>query len=695
VPARASKKHRSVKRPRRARSPSLAERLREAEETLEAIRSGHVDALVVSGPHGEQVFTLRGADHRYRHLVETMNEGALLVSPDGLIVYSNARFATLLGTPLETLIGSSLATHAAEGSRKLVEALVAARGSAAVKAEVELVAADGAHLPVYMSATAASDDSMDLTSLVVTDLSAQKRDEAMLAAGRLNTLIVEHAAQGIVVCDRHGVIVRANQGVQVLVGGNPLLRSFEAALRFEGAPELARSIVERALAGHTLRGEEAAVRRAGGATDGATDGMIDDATDDAIHVLVSAAPITDGGGVILGCVVSFTDITEHKRAAAERSRLLDAAMAARIEAETANRAKDEFLAMLGHELRNPLAPILTALELMTLRGEERWPREREIIERHVRHVVALVGDLLDVSRITRGMIELQRRPIALATVIRDAIESVAPLIEDRRHALTCDVPGELWVDGDEGRLRQVFANLLTNAARYTPPGGAIEVAGAARDGAIVIAVRDNGAGIPPELLPSVFDMFVQGKRTIERSQGGLGLGLSIVRSLVELHGGSVRAASPGPGRGTAIEVSLPALRELPAGGEPRAIEPAVSAAGRRILIVDDNCDAADLLAEALAEAGFATRTAYDGPSALTAAGEFAPDVALLDIGLPVMDGYELARRLRDSERGRAMRLVAVTGYGQGADRMAARAAGFDEHFIKPIDLKALTSALRR
>ena len=676
MPARAPRKKRSARRPPRA---SLAERLREAEETLAAIRSGHVDAVVVSGPHGEQVFTLRGADHRYRQLVETMNEGALLVSAEGLIVYSNSRFAMLVGAPLETLIGSSLAAHAAEGSRKLVEALVGARGSGAVKAEVELAAADGTHIPVYMSATAAGDDSMNLTSLVVTDLSAQKRDQEMLAAGRLSAHIVEHAAQGIVVCDRDGVIVRANQPVQALVGDNPLLQRFEAAIRFDGAPDLARSIVQRALGGQTLRGEEAAVRRAG----------------ETIDVLVSAAPISDGGEAVLGCVVSFADITEQKRAAAERSRLLDSATAARVEAEAANRAKDEFLAMLGHKLRNPLAPILTALELMTLRGEERWPRERQITERHVRRVVALVGDLLYVSRITRGMVVLKRHPVAVAAVIRDAIESVGPLVEERGHALACNVPGDLWVDGDGGRLRQVFANLLTNAARYTPPGGAIEVAGAARDGQVVVAVRDNGAGIPPELLPSVFDMFVQGKRTIERSQGGLGLGLSIVRSLVELHGGSVRASSPGPGRGTEIEVSLPALHELPAGDEARAVEPAVPASGRRILIVDDNCDAADLLAEALAVFGFCTRTAYDGPSALTAAGEFAPDIALLDIGLPVMDGYELARRLRESERGRDMRLVAVTGYGQYSDQVAARAAGFDEHFIKPIDLDALASALRR
>src|SRR5262249_29387428 len=253
--------------------------------------------------------------------------------------------------------------------------------------------------------------------------------------------------------DRDGVIVRANQPVQALVGDNPLLRSFEAVLRFEGAPELARSIVQRALGGQTLRGGEAAVRRA----------------DETIDVLVSAAPISDGDEVVFGCVVSFADITGQKRAAAERSRLLDSAMAARVEAEAANRAKDEFLAMLGHELRNPLAPILTALELMTLRGEERWSRERQIIERHVRHVVALVGVLLDVSRITRGMVVLQRRPVALATVIRDAIESVSPLVEERGHALACNVPGELWVDGDDRRLRQVFANLLTNAARYTPP----------------------------------------------------------------------------------------------------------------------------------------------------------------------------------------------------------------------------------
>jgi PAS domain S-box-containing protein len=393
------------------------------------------------------------------------------------------------------------------------------------------------------------------------------------------------------------------------------------------------------------------------------------------------------------------DVTEHVRAEAERDELLRREQQARREAETASRAKDEFLAMLGHELRNPLSPILTALELMRRRDPSALSRERTLIERQVQHVVRLVDDLLDVSRITRGKVELKRRPVDLGDVVATAIEMASPLLENRRHRLDVDVPRRgLLVDGDPARLAQVMSNLLTNSAKYTEPGGRIEVRAGREGRDVVVRVRDSGIGIPPELLPRVFDLFVQSQRALDRSQGGLGLGLTIVKSLTEMHGGRVSAESAGPGRGSTFSVRLPALSAAaltPAPGSlllPRTRRRAL--VPRRVLVVDDNQDAADALVEALLAVGHQAVVAYDGPGALDAALRLRPEVAFLDIGLPVMDGYELARRIRDLI-GPGVKLVAVTGYSQERDRALSRAAGFDEHLVKPVDLERLESLLEQ
>ncbi len=362
---------------------------------------------------------------------------------------------------------------------------------------------------------------------------------------------------------------------------------------------------------------------------------------------------------------------------------------ARQAAEDASRAKDEFLAMLGHELRNPLAPILTALQLLRLRGVQGGERERTIIERQVRHLVALVDDLLDVSRITRGKVRLTRRPTELSEVVAKAIELASPLLEQHRHGLELDVPKHgLGVLADADRLSQVVGNLVTNAAKYTPAGGSIRVSAVVEGHQVVLRVRDTGIGIDPEMLPRIFDLFTQDRQAIDRAQGGLGLGLAIVRNLVELHGGSVSAHSAGRDLGSEFAVRLAHVEV--AGGSPGpdgtrrdAESPTL---GLRVLVVDDNTDAAMMLADALAESGYQTSTAADGPAALAIAAAFRPHVALLDIGLPVMDGFELARQFRATADLRSTRLVAVTGYGQERDRLASAAAGFDAHLVKPIDL---------
>jgi PAS domain S-box-containing protein len=390
------------------------------------------------------------------------------------------------------------------------------------------------------------------------------------------------------------------------------------------------------------------------------------------------------------------DVTGHVRAERERDELLEREQQARREAETASRAKDEFLAMLGHELRNPLSPILTALELMRRRDPGALERERTLIERQVQHVVRLVDDLLDVSRITRGKVQLRRDPVEIGEVVAAAIEMASPLLEAQRHTVDVDVPRRgLLVDGDAARLAQVVSNLLTNAAKYTQPGGHIDVTAAREGGDAVVRVRDSGIGIAPELLPRVFDLFVQSERALDRSQGGLGLGLTIVKTLTEMHGGRVAAESEGHGRGSTFIIRLPALAgaaltPVPAGVAPRLRRRA--GRGHRVLVVDDNQDAADALVEALGASGHQALVAYDGPSALDAAARVHPEVAFLDIGLPVMDGYELARRLREL-LGPGVKLVAVTGYGQDKDRALSRAAGFDEHLVKPVDLSFLEKVL--
>ncbi|NVB81624.1 MAG: GAF domain-containing protein [Kofleriaceae bacterium] len=383
--------------------------------------------------------------------------------------------------------------------------------------------------------------------------------------------------------------------------------------------------------------------------------------------------------------------------AVERARLHDATLAARAEAEQANRAKDDFLAMLGHELRNPLSPILTAVHLMRIRGETSTLREQSVIERQVNHLIHLVDELLDISRITRGKVELERKPHKLSTIVSKAVEVVTPLVDERRHQLTISLPDEeLWLDVDDVRICQVLTNLLTNAARYTERGGQLALCAAREDSCVVIRVKDNGVGMPPELLPRVFDLFVQGYRTSDRSQGGLGVGLALVRNLVVMHGGSVGVASAGPGKGSELTVRLPIIvpnRAVAATGDgERSIREGVSVTSRRILVVDDNVDAATLLADLLRTVGHDVRVAHDGAVALDIQARFHPEIGILDIGLPRMDGYELATIMRE-RAARTIRLMAVTGYGQEQDRARAERAGFDAHFVKPVALAKLLTEI--
>jgi PAS domain S-box-containing protein len=392
-------------------------------------------------------------------------------------------------------------------------------------------------------------------------------------------------------------------------------------------------------------------------------------------------------------------LAERAAIAVEHARLFEELAVARAEAdvrrseaERANRAKDEFLAVLGHELRNPLAPITTALDLMKLKSSDSL--ERVIVERQVKHLTRLVDDLLDLSRITGAKLVVAKERIDLAEVIANGVDLAGPLIERNRQHLSVAIGHELWVDGDPVRLAQVIANLLGNAAKYSDAGSPIWIEAERQHDEIVVTVRDHGIGIDASILPRVFEPFVQQPQGLDRADGGLGLGLAIVRGIVTVHGGRVCAYSDGPGRGAEIVVRLPAR------GRP-SMDPVLDAVPdvpvhhppRCVLVVDDNEDARLLLVELLHRLGYDPVSAGDPLSALELARRARPVIALLDIGLPGIDGYELARRLRDQDGAGALKLVALTGYGRESDRARASAAGFDLHLVKPVTAQILESTL--
>lgn len=502
------------------------------------------------------------------------------------------------------------------------------------------------------------------------DITDRKRTEEALRSSEANfRQLVETAQEGIWMVDAVGRTKYANQRMAEMLGC--ALRDLQGhsvfEFTFEEDREAAMGLFRQCLAGNRMQ-FDFRLRRPDG---------------DELWTGVSANRIASDSGEPRGVLALFSDVTERRRA--------EQAL------READRRKDEFLAMLAHELRNPLAPIRNAVRIMRGLGPEDqvtldWARG--VIDRQVGHLARLVDDLLDVSRLVRGRLELRRESVDLAEVVERTLEVVRPLIQSHRHELVVSLPAEaLRVEADPTRLTQVLANLLTNAAKYTPPGGRIRLEAEPQDGHAVIRVHDNGMGIPESLLPHVFDLFTQNERSLDRSQGGLGIGLTIVKRLVEKHGGEIAVQSDS--RGSEFTVRLPLGRGRPGAARPETPNdtPRPTGTARRILVVDDNEDARDSLDLLLRLDGHEIRKAADGPAALAAAPEFRPDVVLLDIGLPGMDGYEVARRLREQSSTRGALLVAITGYGQPDDRLRAEAAGFDHHLVKPVDPEALGRVL--
>jgi PAS domain S-box-containing protein len=516
----------------------LQRELEEAQETLRAIRQGEIDALVVEGQHGPQLFTLKTAEQPYRMLIEQMQEGALMLTPSGDVLYCNRRFAELVAATPETIVGRPVAPFVAEPDRPfLAAALRAGRG----KNVGHALTSDGRLVPALFSVGTFVVDGAEALSLVVTDLT-----------------------------------------------------------------ELART------------------------------------------------------------------------------------RAARAEAEAASQAKDQFLAMLGHELRNPLGAITSAASVL---GHAATPdhnrRARDVIVHQAEHLSRLVGDLLDVTRGALGKIELIPAPIDLAATVRRCLATLESTERLRDHVVSVDAE-PVWVEADGARIEQIITNLLSNSLKFTPRGGAISVTVCREQDEAVVRVADQGAGIAAELLPCVFDLFVQGELNLDRRLGGLGVGLSLVRRLVELHGGRVEAASEGPGRGSIFTVRLP-LIDAPQPARESSEAPA-RAPAKRILVVEDNADNREMMRILLETSGHEVHDTGDGVSGVELAVQLEPDTVLIDIGLPGIDGYEVARQIR-SKLGDRFRLIALSGYGQQKDRERAFAAGFDDHLLKPVDPSRLVSVL--
>ena len=613
-------------------------------------------------------------DERFRLLVEGVRDYAIfLLDPEGHVVSWNRGAELLKGYPPEEILGRHFSIFYPEEAlaRGWPEhELKVARAEGRFEDEGWRVRKDGSLFWANVVITALRDETGALYGFakITRDLSERRRQEESLRESeeRFRLLMEGVRDYAIFMLDPEGRVCSWNSGAEMIKGYRTEEILGQHFSVFYPADALARGWPE-----HELQ-----VARAEGRFEDEGWRVRKDGSLFWANVIITA--LYDDGRQLRGFAKITRDMTDRKR----------------IEAlEEADLRRNEFLAMLSHELRNPLAPIRSSLTVMRMNGvaESTLARARAVLDRQVAHLTRLVDDLLDVSRIAIGKISLQRKPVEIAQVVASAVEASQPLMASREHTLEVLLPDEpLWTEGDLTRLSQVLLNLLNNAAKFTPAGGHVRLTVEKEGEAAAIRVGDTGVGISADLLPNVFDLFTQGDHSLDRSEGGLGIGLTLVQRLVKLHGGSVEARSEGTGLGSEFVVRLPllAVPDLPRPGSGRRAG-SRPAGSLRVLVVDDNRDATEALELLLQLWGYEVRSAFDGPEALALAAEFQPKVILLDIGLPGMSGYEVARQLRDGPGGRELFIVAVTGYGQDSDRIKSRRAGFDHHLIKPMQPEVL------
>jgi PAS domain S-box-containing protein len=681
----------------------LQVRLQEAESVLRAIRSGEVDALVVSGPEGEQVFTLQTAEHAYRVLVEAMSEGAVMLDESGTILYCNESFANLLKMPPERVVGSALARFVTAPDLPQLEALLQAGQKGNSKGEVMLIAANHRRVPVYLSFGKISLEGIPAVSIVVTDLTTQKRQQELIASERLSRLILDQAAEATVVCDRDGLVIQASRLAYELCDCNLMLQPFDEVLPLlHTSPDespagaetgLSKLLFSRIIEKEEVRGREVIFHRRDGQR---------------FDLLLSAGQVLDLKDRVLGYVLTLIDITERKRAEAEREQLLAREHAARTQAEEAGRMKDEFLATISHELRTPLNAMFGWTRLLRAGNLDQQAAAQaiEVIDRNARAQAQLIDDLLDISRIITGKMRLDVQTLDPIPLIEVALESVRPAAEAKGVRLQPILDPQAGpISGDANRIQQVVWNLLSNAIKFTPKGGRVQVRLERVNSHVEVRVSDTGQGISPEFLPYVFDRFRQADSSNTRSSMGLGLGLAIVRQLIELHGGAVCAESEGEGKGATFTFKLPVIavydkqtdgkKDGPSVNRTGPIEALPSLNGVRVLIVDDKEDARDLLIHVFKPCGAQVKTAASADEGLVDVKDWRPDVIISDIEMPGTDGYSFMQQVRawEGEHGGWIPAIALTAYARRTDRLRTLSAGFQMHVTKPVEPNELVTVV--
>lgn len=663
----------------RAENEELRRRLQEAEDTLAAIRTGGVDAFVVSAENEDTILTLETADRPFRTWVEQMQQSALTLDSSGNILYCNRRFGDLLQKPHESLEGASLAGFLVEEDRERLDDLLNRGGAAEALGEARLRRGDGSAVAVLLTVGPLGMYGTSARSVLVTDLTEQKyyeelrrTQEALRVSRERLDLVVEATGLGLWYCDLPFDKLDWNATCKKHFGfpadAEVTIGDFFEHIHPDDR-ERTRLAIDFAL---SRRGPYDIVYRT----------LSPSGQQNWIRA-IGRAFVNDQGTPIRfdGVTVDVTPQKQTEEALRE-----------------ADRRKDEFIAMLAHELRNPLAPIRNASHLLGFLGlpQPELKQAREVIERQVSHMTRLIDDLLDVSRIARGKVRLHLEQCDLRELVRATTEDYRGGLEGNRLALNVELPeGPVHVMGDPIRLSQVVGNLLHNANKFTDPGGVVCVGLTTEEGRAVLRVRDSGIGMEPEMLARVFETFAQADRSLDRSRGGLGLGLALVRGLIDLHNGEASASSAGLGKGSEFTIRLPLKEnEVTPPSEPVRAENAGAAI--RVLIIEDNRDSADSLKLLLDLMGHQVEVAYAGQVGVEAAKRFVPQLVLCDIGLPGgMDGYAVARALRGERQTDRATLIALTGYGQDEFVQRAHEAGFDRHMTKPVDLSELEKELGR
>ena len=623
----------------------------------------------------------------FRVTLRSIGDAVITTDIEGRITYVNKVAESLtgwahkdaLGRPLERVfqIVNELTRKPVESpaTRALREGVVVGLANHTV-----LIQKDGKECPIDDSAAPIRDELGHVSGcvLIFRDVTAQRRAEQdkaqQLVTARLLASIVESSNDAIISKSLEGIIQSWNAAAERLFGytaEQAVGRHISLVIPTERIAE-EDQIIAKLRAGQRIEHFETERVRSNG---------------ERLTVSLTISPIKDGSGNVIGASKIVRDVSERKRAESDLRRLAT-------DLSNADRRKNEFLATLAHELRNPLAPMSNMLEVLKRAGDDRevLKRAHDTIERQLGQMVRLVDDLLDLNRITYDRLELRRSEVELSSVIQQAVEVAHPLIDAAEHDLTIDLPAEpIYLNADRARLAQVFGNLLNNSCKYTPPAGSISLTAKQVDGKVEVTVKDNGAGIPHDKLDSIFDMFMQVDSTSDRAQGGLGIGLTLVKRLAEMHGGSIEAKSAGEGEGSEFVVRLPVLSKATTAQQVRPGER--ESPHRRVLIVDDNRDSADSLAMLLEITGNETYVAHDGVEAVEAIETHRPEVVLLDIGLPRLDGHEVCRRVREQPWGKDIVMIALTGWGQADDRRKSEEAGFNGHLVKPVDYDSLLELL--